>query len=191
MFLKNKKALALSRVEGFTLLELLVVIAIIGILMVALLPTITGAPKKARDTQRKAMVSSIVKSIESYISDNGSAPVDNATLGNGVCLDPATLPGSLLTTYISSGIPAAGPTTTLGNLCTNNGYYYRRLINTTTPGYLVASQVENCTSANLTNANDIIAALKLDTNTTPGAYPTGTTAITDVTKCAYAVVQSM
>lgn len=40
--------------KGFTLIELLIVITVIGILAVAFLPSLLGAPGKARDTQRKA-----------------------------------------------------------------------------------------------------------------------------------------
>ncbi len=45
--------------KGFTLIELLIVITIIGILSVALLPSLLGAPAKARDTQRKTTLSDI------------------------------------------------------------------------------------------------------------------------------------
>lgn len=50
--------------KGFTLIELLIVITIIGILAVVFLPTVLNAPAKARDAQRMAAVSSIMKAIE-------------------------------------------------------------------------------------------------------------------------------
>jgi len=45
--------------KGFTLIELLIVITIIGILSVAFLPSMMGAPKAARDTQRVADVNKL------------------------------------------------------------------------------------------------------------------------------------
>lgn len=45
--------------KAFTLIELLIVIAIIGILAVAFLPSLLGAPAKGRDAQRLAAVQKI------------------------------------------------------------------------------------------------------------------------------------
>lgn len=71
--------------KGFTLIELLIVVSIIGILAVALVPSIADAPKRARDAARKTMVNNVVAAVEAYNLDNGSYPVGN------FCLDATPL----------------------------------------------------------------------------------------------------
>jgi prepilin-type N-terminal cleavage/methylation domain-containing protein len=68
--------------KGFTLIELLIVVSIIGILAVALIPSLTDAPARARDAGRKAGVNEIVAAVESYNIDNGNYPTGN------FCIDP-------------------------------------------------------------------------------------------------------
>jgi prepilin-type N-terminal cleavage/methylation domain-containing protein len=68
--------------KGFTLIELLIVVSIIGILAVALIPSLTDAPARARDAGRKAAVNEIVGAVESYNIDKGNYPPGN------FCLDP-------------------------------------------------------------------------------------------------------
>jgi general secretion pathway protein G len=64
----------LKKQGGFTLLELLIVIVIIGILALLIIPNITSAPKKARDTKRKTDVTTIRKALEEYFVNNNSYP---------------------------------------------------------------------------------------------------------------------
>ena len=59
---------------GFTLLELLIVIVIIAILALLILPNLTSAPKKARDTTRKTDVTAIRKALEEYFVSNNVYP---------------------------------------------------------------------------------------------------------------------
>src|ERR1041385_6236773 len=59
---------------GFTLLELLIVIVIIGILALLIIPNITSAPKKARDTGRKTDLRAIQKALEEYFVSNNIYP---------------------------------------------------------------------------------------------------------------------
>ncbi|MDO8513157.1 MAG: type II secretion system protein [bacterium] len=68
------------RKKGFTLIELLVVIAIIGILAATVLIGMRSARSKARDTQRKNNVRSVINMLELYYDDNVSAGYPATTL---------------------------------------------------------------------------------------------------------------
>ncbi len=75
--LKNKK--------GFTLIELLIVITIIGILAVAFLPTLLGAPAKGRDTQRIADLQKIQKVLVNYDLESGNGyPTEAGAIATGL-----------------------------------------------------------------------------------------------------------
>jgi len=98
--LKNKK--------GFTLIELLIVITIIGILAVAFLPSLLGAPAKARDTQRIADVQKIAgvmtnKMLTSGNINGGCAKGDAVT---GVIESAADFGGA----YPKDPLQTNGPT---------------------------------------------------------------------------------
>ena len=74
----------LKKQEGFTLLELLIVIVIIAILALLIIPNITSAPKKARDTKRKTDITAIRKGLEEYFVNNNVYPnaLSDLTLGS-------------------------------------------------------------------------------------------------------------
>jgi prepilin-type N-terminal cleavage/methylation domain-containing protein len=61
-------------VKGFTLVELMIVIAIIGVLAVALIPTLVGSQGKARDTSRISGLTQASTSLTSYATDYGQYP---------------------------------------------------------------------------------------------------------------------
>jgi prepilin-type N-terminal cleavage/methylation domain-containing protein len=90
---------------GFTLIELLIVVAIIGILAVALVPTISDAPARARDAARKTMVNNVITAVESYNIDNGGYPVLSD------CLRKAdnTVAASLINEYMNGKDPVSTP----------------------------------------------------------------------------------
>ena len=73
--------IAIKNKKGFTLIELLIVIVIIGILAVALLPTLLNGPKEARDMSRIVDLSSTRASIMRYLyTEDGS--VGDLTTGD-------------------------------------------------------------------------------------------------------------
>lgn len=97
---------------GFTLLELLIVIVIIGILALLIIPNITSAPKKARDTKRKTDITTIRKGLEEYFVDNNVYPdssgaglsaltVGSAPIMKTIPTDPKNT-GSYVYTYVSA-----------------------------------------------------------------------------------------
>lgn len=61
--------------QAFTLIELMVVIAIIGVLAVSIVPQLTGAQARARDTGRIASVKNVTAVLETYNSDEGTYPL--------------------------------------------------------------------------------------------------------------------
>jgi general secretion pathway protein G len=77
--------------KAFTLVEMLIVVIIIGILISALLPKITGAQAKARDTARQTSLSQISTALTMYFNDNGEYP-------DGTCTSALT--GSNMKPYL-------------------------------------------------------------------------------------------
>ena len=92
---------------GFTLLELLIVIVIIGILALLIIPNITSAPKKARDTKRKTDITTVRKGLEEYFVNNNVYPnaltdlqVGSAPIVKVLPTDPKANPNVAPYTYI-------------------------------------------------------------------------------------------
>ncbi|HEX3082286.1 MAG TPA: prepilin-type N-terminal cleavage/methylation domain-containing protein [Candidatus Saccharimonadia bacterium] len=81
---------SLKKEGGFTLLELLIVIVIIGILALLIIPNITSAPKKARDTKRKTDITTLRKGLEEYFVNNNVYPASSGTIGSGGVLAELT-----------------------------------------------------------------------------------------------------
>ena len=95
--------------RGFTLIELLIVIAIIGILVALILPNLSGARERARDTRRKIDLNNIQQALRLYYNDNqifpttGNISALTTTYIAVVPIDPSSSVSDIPYTYTSSG----------------------------------------------------------------------------------------
>lgn len=90
--------------QGFTLIELLVVIIIVGILSAIAIPSFLGQTAKARQSEGKLNVSSILKAQQSYFLENNEFVTSNAELGKlGLGIKPQTTNYNYLLNQAESG----------------------------------------------------------------------------------------
>ncbi len=150
--------------RGFTLIELMIVIVILGILMGTILPRLTGAQSRARDTARIADLNNISQALEVYFSDSGEYPTATC-VGDGAginCLDAKNCDtdGS---TYVKLKSYMKGDrvpqnvgvlTETLGCVGT---YYYSPLYRggSSQTSYVLASDLETWQMANFNLSEDL------------------------------------
>ena len=178
--MKNKHAFS----RGFTLIELMIVIVILGILMATILPRLTGAQSRTRDTARKADLGNIAQALEVYNGENGSYP----SAKTGICLSPAATSTDTDADKVTSyelGVNMKGkkvPTAaskkqkTLGKC--EGMYYYQSLSSggVDATSYVLATTVENWKMGNL---EVVSTATVLETDAdkislkTPSAKATG------------------
>ena len=135
--------------KGFTLIELLIVIAIIGVLSVAFLPSLLGAPSKGRDASRVAQV----KKIQNFLVTEG---LSNTTLPVSGCVGSATPIGTLINSNIADfgGVfpidPQASNNVKVGSTdCTGGQYGYVKLDSGSPYSAAVFARVENTENANV------------------------------------------
>ncbi len=160
---KNLTSLFMNK-KGFTLIELLIVIAIIGILAVAFLPSLLGAPQKARDTQRVSAVQKIA-TVLSAMSLEGNLPTTSACSDEVAGFDAADFGGQIPVDPVTGVITyAAGKT--CGAADANGGYYGEidpndagTTVDAGTYSFAVIAQLETPDNANTTCGNAVIGVL--------------------------------
>ena len=157
--------------KGFTLIELLIVIMIIGILSVAFIPTIMGAPVKARDARRLADLGSVANVIAARDME-GKAPTSSGTIV-GLITQRATVTNPLFATDFPSGSLPVDPKTDNVSICelTTGQYCFALLYDNPNFRYALYARVEQKDSAGkYVNGNvacPTTATLMLPTMITP------------------------
>ncbi len=134
--------------RGFTLIELMIVIVILGVLMGTILPRLTGAQSRARDTGRIADLNTIAQALETYYDDNGQYPGENGTeycLNTGEDKISPSLSGYLKAQKVPTP-PQSGQKT----LSCTGGYVYAPITSKgiDNNGFLLLTDVETYQLAN-------------------------------------------
>lgn len=151
--------------RGFTLIELMIVIVILGILMGTILPRLTGAQSRARDTARIADLNNISQALEVYFSDNGEYPpavCAGAAGANCLQADECDVAGDTyykLKSYLKGDRVPQNVGTLTNTMGCVGSYYYTPLYKggSSQTSYVLASDLETWQMANYMTADGTAA----------------------------------
>jgi len=105
-------ALPAMRRRGFTLIELLIVIVVIAILALIVIPRLSGASRKAKESTLKADLQTIRSAVAQFSSDCGC--------------NPAAITDLVVTTAPGSGVDDSGNSVTIPSTSWQGPYLMRQ-----------------------------------------------------------------
>ena len=149
--------------KAFTLIELMIVVVILGILMSTVLPKLTWAQARARDTARIADLGNISAALNAYYDDNWEFPWDSWM---EYCLSGSWWVAANIKDYLQNQtVPQDPQAFSNSKLCwptaSNDSwvwkYFYKPLTKKTLlkNAYMICADVETYQKAN-TDAEDFI-----------------------------------
>ncbi len=146
--------------KAFTLIELMIVVVILWILMSTVLPKLTWAQARARDTARIADLSNISAALWVYYDDNGQFP------SWWDCLSATWWTASGISIYMQNSVVPQDPQTTANqHLCSIDTwrYYYHSLTKDWLAhnAFVLCADMETYQKAN-TDASDLVWATAWD-----------------------------
>ena len=150
--------------KGFTLVELMIVIVIVGVLSAVALPNFLSQTDKAKATEGKTAISSVLKQAQAAFIENGQAPTT--------------------TSACSGSTPTAGTMQDLyGAACDDIQKFNYTATNTgTAPDFIYeVTATGNANDANLTNKTILgcihmgTGVIKVQSNLDDTTYPDGST----------------
>lgn len=124
----------ISSRRGFTLMEIMLAIAALGILISALLPSLTAYQKRGRDVARVSHLNSTSKMINNFFIDKEWYP--SSTVGG--CVDPVSLN--------KYGTTPSDPLSSNNNWCSINGqyaYWSSSLLTNSRNEFILFAKMEN------------------------------------------------
>jgi len=113
--------------HGFTIIEMMIVVVVIGILAVALFPSLQGYILRSRDTSRMMVIRDVSNSLSSYSSDHDVYPnawTHQIFTWYAPGLNDGCIPRDILLDGGYIGAISSDPISNRDNGCWNNSYFW-------------------------------------------------------------------